>query len=222
MVNLNRKVLLVYNSKYGYVKEIIDAISKKLKEHDIESHIVDISKSKESNWPNISEYNGVIFGSNAGKFKFLPGKMLFFIKSNLDNLLTSKLPFAFFRSDPIYSEMLLDPDKARKDLEKSMLRHFGFNLPLYQVFGPVLDFSSRSKLDHDSRKRKRLDAKRISKKTGLEFDYKGYNDFRDWQQIEEFTQDFIKLIQSKFCPECGTKIDSTTQFCSNCGAKLNN
>jgi menaquinone-dependent protoporphyrinogen IX oxidase len=221
MNSRNKKVLLAYDSKYGYVKDIVDSISKKLGESNLEPQIVDIARVKKKNWPIIEDYDGIIIGANAGKYKALPNKILAFMKSNLNSLNPSRIPLGIFKSDPWQLEILKDPEKIRRKFEKSLMRHFGFLPTLYKVFCPVLDFSRKSKIDRDDRKYLKPIAKKISKKTGLEFDYKGLNDFRDWQNIENFAQNFSELINSNYCPQCGTQINSNTQFCENCGAKLN-
>ena len=64
-------------------------------------------------------------------------------------------------------------------------------------------------------------AKMISKGTGIEFEYKGFNDFRDWNRIEEVCNEFIEQLQKgKRCAKCGSIVPFEAEFCKNCGNKM--
>jgi len=58
-------------------------------------------------------------------------------------------------------------------------------------------------------------------KIGLEFEYKGVNDFRNWYRIEEICNEYVKkLLQGNKCPTCGTIIPNGANFCVSCGEKM--
>jgi len=218
----NHKILVVYVDKYGYVSEIADIMSRKLRESGLTVDLVDLRHTRENKWPAIIDYTGVILIS-AGRTKLLSfwtGRARKFA-SNYVGPLEKEILTGFFRSDPWEYQGLLDPVKTKEKFGKSILQICNFIPDYYEDFGPVLDFSRKSKIKRDDRKILKDSAKRVAKKTGLEFEYKGFNDFRDWNRIEEVSKLFVKQLQKgKSCSSCGNLVPDEAEFCKSCGNKM--
>lgn len=215
-----KKVLVAYATKYGYIEEIAQAIHKKLMEENLEAELLNLEKISSKKWPSINDFDGIIVGSCKGS-GFWRKDAKTFIKKNRDILLNSKKPFACFRSDPLDFPSIIYPDSIKEYLEEEFIKTFSFSPPLVDGFGPVFDFSKKSKLDRTNQELLRKMVKKVTKEFGIEIDFKGYNDLRDWDRIQEFALNFANLIGGNKCPECGSIIDPNAEFCSNCGAKFN-
>jgi len=213
---------VAYVDKYGYVNEIADNMSKILRESGLEVDLVDLRTTREKKWPAIKDYTGIILIS-AGRTKLLSfwtGRARKFASVHVAPFEKEKV-IGLFRSDPWEYQGLTDPVKAKEKFGKSILQTCNFIPDYYEEFGPVLDFSWGSKIKRDTRKILRDAAKRIAKKTGLEFEFKGFNDFRDWNQIEEVSKEIIeKLQKGNSCASCGNLVLDGTEFCSSCGNKM--
>lgn len=222
MNELVHKILVAFVDKYGYVSEIADNMTRKFRDLGINTDIVDLRRTRENRWPSLDDYSGVILIS-AGRTKLLSfwtGRARKFASNYLLPVEKEKL-IGLFRSDPWEYGGLLDPVSAKEKFGKNILQTCNFIPDFYEEFGPVLDFSRRSKLKRDDREILKDSAKRIAKKTGIEFEYKGLNDFRDWNRIEEVCTNFAEQLQKgKSCASCGSIVPLGVEFCKNCGNKM--
>lgn len=222
MNELNHKIIIAYVDKYGYVSEIADSMTRKFRDLGINTDILDLRRTRESKWPSLSDYTGVILIS-AGKTKLLSfwtGRARKFASLYVAPLEKEKVT-GLFRSDPWEYGGLLDPISAKEKFLKSILNTCNFIPNFYEEFGPVFDFSRKSKLKRDDREILKDSAKRLAKKTGLEFEYKGFNDFRDWNRIEEVCKEIVERLQKgKPCASCGSVVPLEAEFCKTCGNKM--
>lgn len=235
-----KKILVAYSSLYGSVEEISLEISKILEQKGFLVHLINLKKVRSSKWPYIGEYDGILVGSSSefvqyalSRHGYGPGKIVRkdprnFLKKNLDEISQTNKILGIFRSDPLDFSVILNPEPAAKNLEELIIKKFGYKPSICAWFGPVIDFKHK-KLYYKVKKSMRQDLKRISRKTGLEFNLRGYNDFRDWERINEFTMRFAEMVDpslkssggSDTCPGCGTKINPSWKFCADCNYKLN-
>jgi menaquinone-dependent protoporphyrinogen IX oxidase len=195
MTELTHKIIVAFVDKYGYVSEIADYITKIITKAGINVDLVDLRRTRESKWPNLNDYTGIILIS-AGRTKLLSfwtSRARKFASSYVYPIKEGKL-VGFFRSDPFEKEGLMDPLNNKEKFGKKILQVSNFIPDFYEDFGPVLDFSRKSKIKRDDREILKDSAKRIAKATGLEFEYKGFNDFRNWSKIEEVCNEFIEQL----------------------------
>jgi len=212
---------VTYVDKYGYVSEIADNMSRQIRESGLEVDLVDLRRTREKKWPAINDYAGVILIS-AGRtklFSFWTGRARKFastyVRPHEKEIITG-----FFKSDQWEYHGLVDPVKTKEKFGRNILQACNFIPDYYEDFGPVLDFSRKSKIKRDDRKILKDGAKRAAKKTGLEFEYKGFNDFRDWNRIEEVSKEFVQQLQKgKSCASCQSLVPEGAEFCKNCGNK---
>lgn len=234
-----KKILVAYSSLYGSVEEISLEISKTLEQKGFLVHLINLKKVRSSKWPYIGEYDGILVGSSSefvqyafSRHGYNPGKIVRkdprnFLKKNLDEISQTNKILGIFRSDPFDFSVILNPEPAAKNLEELIIKKFGYKPSICAWFGPVIDFKHK-KLYYRVKKYMRQDLKRISRKTGLEFNLRGHNDFRDWERINEFTMRFAEMVDpslksyggSDTCPGCGTKINPSWKFCADCNYKL--
>lgn len=233
----NKKVLLCYSAPYGYVTEISLEISKILEENGLITHLIDLKKIRSSKWPSLDEYDAILTGSSAGDVTVLgvrwQGTVLRkelknFFTLKLEEIIKNKKILGVFKSDPFNLGPIIFPEHASDSLEEKILTKYGFKPSICAQFGPVIDFSRKSRLKADPKKELKKIVKPIMKKTGLEFHMKGFNDFRDWERIREFSIKFAEMVggstisseEGKTCPNCGIKVDPSWKFCNMCKYKL--
>ena len=192
ITSLNKKALIAYSSKYGYVDEIVHIISEKLSKEGLQVDLLNLDKANISKWPSIDEYKGIIVGSCMSKMgSSLRKEVKKFVNLNLETFLNTNKTLGFFYSDPRILNHIIDPNASKKVSENTMNSFFGF-IPKYCYdFGPAFDLAHGfKKLPPEDRDRIRRIVKKLSKETGIEFNFKGFNDFRDWNLIEEFSKNF--------------------------------
>ncbi|MFX1276567.1 MAG: zinc ribbon domain-containing protein [Promethearchaeota archaeon] len=218
---LNKKILVAFFSKYGYIKEITEFISTQFKENGLQVDLLDLRKPKRNKWPSLNDYKGVIIGSSKTLYRFWHRTVKKFVKDNIYFLINHYKIVGFFLSDPNEALILLDPIECDNKFKERIIKNFKFLPDFYLDFGPVLDFSKRSKLNYDERRDLRQNIKLLLGRTSIKIDYNGFNDFRDWDKVRNFTLNFLNiLIEGKKCNACGKVIAFSAVFCTNCGIKL--
>ena len=198
-ISAKKRILVAYSSKYGYVEEIITKISDALYKKGFLVDLLNLSKINQKKWPSLEEFDGLIVGScgsSLGPFWRKEAKN--FVSRNLEKLSSTDKILGFFYSDPRILNLIIDPSGAQKVAANSMYSTFGF-VPKYSLdFGPAFDLAHGfKKISPEDRDRIRRIVKAISKKTGIEFNFKGFNDFRDWNLIQEFVDQFSNDIIQK-------------------------
>ena len=221
MSKLNHKVLVTFSDNYGYINEIADNMSRKLMDLGLNVDTVDLERTKQSRWPTTNDYNGIILISGQKKMWTFWNKKAKRFASLYINPLEKEKVIGFFRSDPWAYQNLLDPVKTKEKFGKNILKSCNFIPDFYEDLGPVLDFSRKTKIKYDDRKILKDSIKSVGKKTGLEIEYKGLNDFRNWNRIEELCNEFAEQLQKgNSCPSCGSIVQKGAGFCASCGHKM--
>lgn len=233
----SKKILIAYSGLYGYVEEISLEMSKILEQKGLIVHLTDLKKIRSSKWPYVGEYDGILVGSSSKFVRTMllrkgPGKIVRkdpknFLKTNINEIIQTNKVLGIFRSDPFDIDVIINPEPASNTLEELIMQRLGFKPSICGWFGPVINFKDK-KIRYDVKKYYRIDLKRVSRNTGIEFDLRGFNDFRDWDRINKFTLKFAEMVDPSLkstesldhCPNCGTKIDPSWNFCGNCNYKL--
>ncbi|MFW9942485.1 MAG: hypothetical protein ACFFFT_15710 [Candidatus Thorarchaeota archaeon] len=235
---VNKRVLIVFSSTYGHVAEIAHEMSKSLEEKGLVVDLTDLVRTRKSKWPYMDLYDGILAGSCSGNTisyglqidgrQTLRKELRNFFNINIQEIIQKNKFLGVFRSNPFDLNVIISPEQADSFFEKVLIERYGFKPPMCAVFGPVIDFSRSTKLKYETRVDLRRKVKVMSKHTGIEFDMRGYNDFRDWDRIYKFSTEFAERIDSSLisstpgnvCPNCGSKIESSWNFCVNCMHKL--
>lgn len=185
---MTKKILIVYGSRFGNSQEIAKKITDILEEKEYNVTILNLKTSKRRDWPLVSEFDGVLVGSGIKIMKWTK-EPLAFLKKNKDKL--AKKTLGLFATSAF---ALVDSEKAINDYCIKIANDLGIQPKIYDVFGPVMDFSENSNLGKLNKGILKLAAKGISEETGIEIDQNGFNDLRDWEQIKDFAKKFFNMI----------------------------
>ncbi|MFX0173152.1 MAG: flavodoxin domain-containing protein [Candidatus Hodarchaeota archaeon] len=179
------KTLIAYGTRYGATQGIAERMSEWLQENNIDSEIINVKKDP---WPELSRYNGLIMGSGI-KIGQWTKEMKNFIKKKKDEINAFSGPKVFFVCSG-YAAIPERYNQIKEEYCKKALENIGVNLiDDYEAFGGVMDASPDSPVGW-------LDKKilKIAGKESSIFDPNGVNDYRDWDQIENFTKEFIQML----------------------------
>lgn len=187
------KVLIVYGTRYGTTEEVSQEIAKILEKEGIESHLVNACKTREREWPSPENFEGVLVGSGIriAKWTKEPTKFLENHKKEFEK--REKVLGMFVCS----ALAVQDQAKAKKTYLEDVMEKIGVKADLYDAFGPVLDFSKSSRMGFLDRKMLATAVKDMSAEMGVTIDGKARNDFRDWDQIRRFAEQFAALVKEK-------------------------
>jgi menaquinone-dependent protoporphyrinogen IX oxidase len=225
---VSKKVAIAFTSQYGYIAEIAQEIGKILTNKGISVDIINLKKARRNYWPIIENYDGILIGSNSAIWRFMRKQSNDFLRETIPRVIEKGIITGIFMSDPRDLPTILDPDSATVVLEKEIIKRYGFKPSMCRKFAPVIDLSRSSKIKSEAKKDLRLSAKHFSRKTGIVIDMKGYNDFRDWNRVNEFALRFANSIDSttlqsenkRICPNCGKEVEPSWNNCIHCAYKL--
>ena len=188
------KVLIAYESEYGYTTQVANFIKEKLEDRGLEIVIVDVKRSENVEVYPLEQYSGIILGLCISVSAFKNLKKTFF-KKDLAQYKDDSHFVAVFTNSPSYLVMLVEPESSRDKYVKYMSKKLGFIPDACEEFKPVLDFTAFSPLASDDIKIFKFVSKRKLIKGGIEVDLNGVNDFRDWDNIAAFANAFADLLK---------------------------
>lgn len=194
----NYKVLLVYESYYGYIAQISQEIKKIVEEEGVQTQLINLKKVRQITWPSLTDYHGLLLGS----YELVPKRKTrkFLIKNENEVKSGNKILGAFV-SDPFMLSSIYSPtpivEMAPINIGTIFSTKFQLIMHKLLIIGSVIDFTRSSKLEKYQKDNIRKVLKKITKKHGIEFDLKGLNDFRDWDQIRDFAISFAELVKEK-------------------------
>ncbi len=188
---MQKNVLIVYGSRFGCTEEVSQKIAEILQTEGITTQVVDLQKTREREWPSPEEFDGVLIGSGIKIMKWTKEPRNFLEKhgkefSGRENVLGL---FVCCLS------AVTDKEHARKEYLEKIMEKIGVTADICDAFGGVLDFSESSRMGFLNKKMLKTAAKGMQKDMGLEIDENGKNDFRDWDQIQDFAERFAVLMK---------------------------
>jgi len=184
-----KKVLIVYGTRYGSTEGITERMADLLREKGREVHILNLKTTPERKIPALNQYNGLLIGTGI-KVGQWTKEVKEFVEARKDELNSFKKPKGFFVS----SGYAADPEKYEKvkiEYTQDALDKIGVKVDCFDAFGGLMDFTKSSRMGWLDKKILKSVAKNDPK-----IDSRGWNDLRDWKQIERFTLGFNDLIQS--------------------------
>jgi len=187
---MSKKILLVYATRYGATESTIQKMAEWMKE-EYETELVDLRKTKAKEWPKVEEFVGIIIGSGIRMDRWTK-EATAFLKKNREFLTKNKERVAVFVSCGTASQKKFE--EARR---KYLVEHFEKNdLPQFHsdTFSGVFDFTKETRFGYLTKKlMKSIAEKDMSEE--LEWDFEGKNDFRDWDKIKKFVEEFKEKIE---------------------------
>jgi menaquinone-dependent protoporphyrinogen oxidase len=183
----DKKVLIVYGTRFGSTEGISEKIAALIKEKGIKADIFNLKKTSDKNIPTFDRYDGILIGTGI-KVGQWTKEVKDFINTHKDALNSFRGAKGFFVS----SGFAADPEKYEKikiEYAKGALEKAGVKVDCFDAFGGLMDFTKSSKMSWLDKKILKSVAKNDPK-----LDFNGWNDLRDWKKIEKFAQGFIDLL----------------------------
>jgi menaquinone-dependent protoporphyrinogen oxidase len=193
MIMPGKKVLIAYGTRYGSTEEISQEIGKILKKDGLEVQIVDLKKTKSKEWPSLTTFDGVLVGSSVKMFRWM-NEPQEFLKKNKAEIQKKEKILGVFVSCGLAS-VPETYEKAKCDEVEKVLTKIGIEPDIYDAFGGVYDFSKTSRMSSMDKRMIRMGAKQMEKDYGTKIDEDGKNDFRDWDQIQNFAKKFAAMVK---------------------------
>lgn len=190
---MTKNAVLAFASNYGCTSEIATEIVKILEKEGIKTIVLDLKATRATQLPKEIEFQGVIIGSGVKINKWIKDARVF-MEKNAHWLKDSNVVLGLYVCSAF---AIVDRDKARKDYLQDVAGEYGLKPDIYEAFPGLLDFSKDSKLGFLDKKMLKLAAKGIAKDTGIEFNEKGRNDLRDWEEIRQFAKSFAQLMLNR-------------------------
>ncbi|MBD3353373.1 MAG: hypothetical protein GF364_17965 [Candidatus Lokiarchaeota archaeon] len=188
------KVLIAYSSRAGCTEEVALKIKEKLDTSSFEIKIFNVSDKdqfKSLNKQDINQYSSILLGSSIIKGKFHKNLNKFLKKLDSSSIKDKKLGFFICCMKACNPEKI---DEAKNEYIIPNLEDYNLDFSIVDAFGGKLDFSPTSSMNSMIQKI----LKKIMLKDNLdlkEIESKVY-DFRDWQQIDNFTSSWLNIISN--------------------------
>ena len=190
-----KTILIAYGTRFGSTEEVAQRIKEILEEYDCSVHLLDVKGVKEKNWPSLQNYEGVIVGSSIKMMKWMKEPKRFLQKYQQELSGSDKILGVF-----VSSMGAAIPDQRQEAHDKcinEVMRELRIQPAIADAFGGVFDFSSTSRMGSIDKRMAKFAAMAMTEESGLTIDTDARNDFRDWEQIKDFTERFHKLLNSE-------------------------
>jgi menaquinone-dependent protoporphyrinogen oxidase len=183
------KVLLVYGTRYGTTKEISDEIEKKIQENGINTESYNLNDVNLKNIPPLDKFDGIILGTGI-KIKKWTKEVKKFVKKRKSELeaIQNKMGFYVCCGEAAKKDKIND---AIHNYITSKLEDIGLEPVLIDAFGGAYDLRDGSAVKGMTRK---IVIGIMQKDEGIDNPEGKLHDFRDWEQIELFTNKFVNLL----------------------------
>jgi menaquinone-dependent protoporphyrinogen oxidase len=189
---LMKRVLIAYGTRFGSTEEVAEEMRKALDGQDCEAHLLNTKETKDSDWPSPKSFDGVLVGSSIKIMRWMKEPKRF-LKKNRDILNGEDMPLGVFVS----SMGAAFPESRQEILDKcisDVMEELGIKPDIHDAFGGVFDFSSSSRMGFFDKQMAKVAAKGMAEDLEVEIDTDAKNDFRDWNRIRSFAEEFRKLI----------------------------
>ncbi len=185
---VNKKVLIVYDTRYGATEITSKDISNVLEEKGIDVDLINLKPLNMGQWPDPMQYDGIIVGSSIAMFRWKK-KPKKFLKKNKKKFVNKIL--AVFVS---CGTCVTDPEKAREKYLDKIMEKIGLTPNITEAIEPVVDLSETSGLKSMWRKMLKEMAQDFSNDAGISLNEEGMNDFRDKDKLSKFINSFHSLL----------------------------
>lgn len=184
-----KKVLILYGTRYGSAEGISEKMADLLREKGAEVDIFNLKTTPEKDIPAFNHYEGILVGTGI-KMGQWTKEVKDFVTGKKEELNSFKGRKGFFVS----SGYAADPEmyeKVKIEYTKDALGKIGVKIDYFDAFGGLMDFTKSSKMSWLDKKILKSVAKNDPK-----INLDGWNDLRDWKQIEKFIMGFIDFLQA--------------------------
>ncbi len=183
------KVLILYGTRYGTTKGISDEIEKNIQEKGIATESYNLKETDLKQIPPLQQYDGIILGTGIKIKQWTKAVKKFIDKKKLELKETQeKLGFYVCCGEASKKDNI---NNAINNYITSKLGKVGLKPALIDAFGGAYDLTEGSAITGMTRK---IVIGIMKKEEGIENPEGKMHDFRDWEQIKEFTNNFLKLL----------------------------
>jgi menaquinone-dependent protoporphyrinogen oxidase len=184
------KVLILYGTRFGTTKGISDEIEKVVKDNGITTESYNLTEVNHKNIPPLDQYDGIIIGTGI-KMGMWTKVVKNFFKKRKDELKQKQDTLAFY----------VCCAEAQKDIKKAMekyvipkLEKYGIQSALFDAFAGAYDLREGSAVKGMTRK---IVIGIMKDEQGIENPDGELYDYRDWDQIRNYANQFVDLIKQK-------------------------
>lgn len=183
------KVLILYGTRYGTTEEISEKIESIIQEKGINTVSYNLKDIDLKSILSLDEYDGIIIGTSIKIKKWTKDVKKFVKKRNSElKLMQNKLAFYVCCGEAAKKEKIKE---AINNYIATNLADAGLEPALIDAFGGAYDLREGSAVKGMTRK---IVIGIMQKEEGIENPEGKLHDFRDWEQIKTFTENFINLI----------------------------
>lgn len=189
----HKRILIAYGSRYNCTADISQKLAKFLEERfDLKVSLLNLRETATNSWPLLEreEYSGIIIGTGIRLTKWTKEVRLF-LKVNKDRIQDLNITVGFFISCGYASDPKHYPIALRQFITDKMTS-IGFKPNIYEAFGGIFDFATTSSLSSINKRILRWGSRDLEMKV----DYNNRNDYRDWDRIYEFGNNFVTLLNA--------------------------
>lgn len=185
-IEVDQNILIAYGSEYGSTAEIAERIGEILRDKGIKITLLNVNKQKKIVQQDLDEYTGFLLGSGiyAGGWS---NKMKKFLKKNATQM-KRKTVAGFAVCGEVHNPERIDI--ARTNFVDNYLKKYNITPDFGVALAGVVDLSPTTQYNKLEQKIIRL----INKKDPV-VSLTERNDFRDWEQVHKFAEEFAHLFQ---------------------------
>ncbi|MFX0207489.1 MAG: flavodoxin domain-containing protein [Candidatus Hodarchaeota archaeon] len=179
-------MLIVFTSRFGSTDEIAHEIADVLEKRTIQTTVINLWDGLK--YPSLENFDGIIVGSGIKMGRWTKESYNFLKRNNI--ILNSKVLGVFVSSGEAANPK--NHMEVRRKYIERILNLTGVNADMMEAFGGIFDFSSSSTYSFLEKKIVRRLAKSIE--GGIIIDDDKTNDFRDWDRIRKWANNFSHLV----------------------------
>ena len=181
-----KKVLLLYGTRYGTTKEISDEIEKVIQDNGMKTDSFNLKDINPKNIPSLDKYDGIIIGTGI-KMGMWTKIVKSFVQKRKNELKNKQASLGFY---VCCGEAQKDITKAIEKYITPKLEKLGIQSALIDAFGGAYDLREDSPVLGMTRKI----IIGMMKEEGIEDPEGHLYDYRDWEQIRGFANQFVELL----------------------------
>lgn len=178
----------MFGTRFGSAEGIAEKMAEIIKESGVGVDVFNLKTTHDKDIPDFEQYDGILIGTGI-KIGQWTKEVKEFVAKKKGELNAFSGAKGFFVS----SGYAADPDmyeKVKKEYIQDVLGKIGAKIEYFEAFGGLMDFTKSSRMSW-------LDKKVLKKvaKNDPKINLEGWNDLRDWKQIENFTLGFLEQIK---------------------------
>ena len=182
----DKKLLVVYGTRYGSTEEIAQKIASIAENANISVSLIDLRKTQKKFWPSLEGFDGVIIGTGIRINRWV-GQVKKFLVLRKEEINSFQGKIVFFTSSGLAF------DKSKHDESVAVItnpmQNIGVSIPYYEIFGGKYDLTESSRFNFFDKWVIKMVAK-----DDPNIVFGETNDQRDWKQIEQFASSFTEYL----------------------------